>query len=95
MISKLYKPATTLEDINIERRLLNHIAKLLSEQCDYFVEDTLKELLSQYTEDDKLLIRLDKVFEVICLKELSYYTLISNTNFRQLKLRLKKNFNFC
>ncbi|XP_076232104.1 dynein regulatory complex protein 1 isoform X1 [Calliopsis andreniformis] len=65
MISKSYKPATTLEDINLERRLLNHIAKLLSDHCDYFIENTLKELLSTYTEDDNLLIRLDKVFEAI------------------------------
>lgn len=64
MISKLYKPATTLEDINLERGLLNHICKLISESCNYLIEDTLKQLLSDYTEDDKLLIRLDKIFEV-------------------------------
>ncbi|XP_076675333.1 dynein regulatory complex protein 1 [Andrena cerasifolii] len=65
MISRSYKPATTLEDINLERGLLNHICKLISENCDYLIEDTLKELLSNYTEDDKLLIRLDKIFEAL------------------------------
>lgn len=62
-ISKLYKPPTTLEEINLERRLLNHIFKLISNQCDHFIEDTLKILLSEYTEENNLLIRLDKVFE--------------------------------
>ncbi|XP_076386516.1 dynein regulatory complex protein 1 isoform X1 [Megachile rotundata] len=65
IISKSYKPATTLEDINLERNLLNHIAKLISNHCDYIIEDTLKELLSDYTEDDKLLIRLDKIFTAL------------------------------
>lgn len=65
MISKTYKPLTSLEEINIERRLLNHVLKLISDQCDYLIEDILKNLLSNYTEEDKLLIRLDKVFEVI------------------------------
>lgn len=63
-ITKLYKPPTTLEEINLERRLLNHIFKLISNQCDYLIEDTLKILLSEYTEENNLLIRLDKVFEV-------------------------------
>lgn len=64
-ISKSYKPATIVEEINLERRLLNHILKLISEHCDYLIEDTLKNLLSDYTEEDKLLIRLDKAFEVM------------------------------
>ncbi|PBC28405.1 dynein regulatory complex protein 1 [Apis cerana] len=64
-ISKLYKPPTTLEEINLERRLLNHIFKLISNQCDYLIEDTLKILLSEYTEENNLLIRLDKVFEAL------------------------------
>lgn len=53
-----------MEEINLERRLLNHIFKLISNQCDYLIEDTLKILLSEYTEENNLLIRLDKVFEV-------------------------------
>lgn len=53
-----------MEEINLERRLLNHIFKLISNQCDHFIEDTLKILLSEYTEENNLLIRLDKVFEV-------------------------------
>ncbi|KOX80024.1 hypothetical protein WN51_06436 [Melipona quadrifasciata] len=65
IITKSYKPATTLEEINLERRLLNHILKLISEHCDYLIEDTLKNLLSDYAEEDKLLIRLDKVFEAL------------------------------
>ncbi|XP_043510116.1 dynein regulatory complex protein 1 isoform X2 [Frieseomelitta varia] len=65
IIAKSYKPATTLEEINLERRLLNHILKLISEHCDYLIEDTLKNLLSDYAEEDKLLIRLDKVFEAL------------------------------
>ncbi|XP_006614193.1 dynein regulatory complex protein 1 [Apis dorsata] len=64
-ITKLYKPPTTLEEINLERRLLNHIFKLISNQCDYLIEDTLKILLSEYTEENNLLIRLDKVFEAL------------------------------
>lgn len=60
----MYKPPTTLKEINLERRLLNHIFKLISNQCDHFIEDTLKILLSEYTEENNLLIRLDKVFEV-------------------------------
>ncbi|XP_003691004.1 dynein regulatory complex protein 1 [Apis florea] len=64
-ISKLYKPPTTLQEINLERRLLNHIFKLISNECDYLIEDTLKTLLSEYTEENNLLIRLDKVFEAL------------------------------
>ncbi|CAL7946984.1 unnamed protein product [Xylocopa violacea] len=65
MITKSYKPAATLEEINLERRLLNHILKLISDQCDYLIEDTLTKLLTDYTEEDKLVIRLDKVFEAL------------------------------
>ncbi|XP_034182082.1 dynein regulatory complex protein 1 [Osmia lignaria lignaria] len=65
MISKSYKPPITLEEINLERSLLNHIAKLISNHCDYMIEYTLKDLLSDYTEDDKLLIRLDKIFDAL------------------------------
>ncbi|XP_078045047.1 dynein regulatory complex protein 1 [Augochlora pura] len=65
MISKTYNPATTLAEINLERCLLNHIAKLITDHCEYYVEDTLKELLSEYSQEDKLLIRLDKVFEAL------------------------------
>ncbi|OAD52188.1 hypothetical protein WN48_02753 [Eufriesea mexicana] len=75
MISKSYKPATSLDDINLERRLLNHILKLISDHCDYLIEDTLKNLLSDYAEEDKLLIRLDKVFEALKItseKELQF-----------------------
>ncbi|XP_076653716.1 dynein regulatory complex protein 1 [Halictus rubicundus] len=65
MISKTYEPERTLEQFNLERSLLNHIAKLITDHCEYYIEDTLKELLSHYTEEDKLLIRLDKVFEAL------------------------------
>ncbi|CAK9823003.1 Dynein regulatory complex protein 1 [Anthophora retusa] len=75
IISKSYKPVTSLEEINLERRLLNHILKLISNRCDYLVDDTLKKLLADYTEEDKLLIRLDKVFEALKItseQELQY-----------------------
>ncbi|XP_026666774.1 dynein regulatory complex protein 1 [Ceratina calcarata] len=62
-ITKSYKSANSLEEINLERRLLNHILKLISDECDYIIEDTLKKLLDDYTEENKLVIRLDKIFE--------------------------------
>ncbi|XP_015430872.1 PREDICTED: dynein regulatory complex protein 1 [Dufourea novaeangliae] len=65
MISKTYDAATTLNELNLERRLLNHIVTLITSQCDYLIEDTLKDLLSKYTEEDNLLIRLDKIFQAL------------------------------
>jgi len=64
IISKSYKPADTIEQINLERRLLNHIIQHVADQCDYLIEDKLLELLLPYTINDQLVVRLDNVFQV-------------------------------
>jgi len=63
-ICKSYKPANTIEEINLERRLLNHIIKQIADCCDYLIENKLLELLLPYTAKDQLVIRLDNVFQV-------------------------------
>lgn len=69
MICESYKPANTIEEINLERRLLNHIIKHIAECCDYLIEDKLLELLLPYTANDQLVIRLDNVFQVNMLRK--------------------------
>lgn len=63
-ICKSYKPANTIEELNLERRLLNHILKQIADSCDYLIENKLLELLLPYTAKDQLVIRLDNVFQV-------------------------------
>lgn len=64
IICKSYKSASTIEEINLERQLLNRIIKQISDRCDYLIEDKLLELLLPYTANDQLVIRLDNVFQV-------------------------------
>ncbi|KAL6440299.1 hypothetical protein ACFW04_003104 [Cataglyphis niger] len=64
-ICKPYKPANTIEEINLERRLLNHIIKQIADSCDYLIENKLLELLLPYTAKDQLVIRLDNVFQAL------------------------------
>ncbi|KAL0107505.1 hypothetical protein PUN28_014670 [Cardiocondyla obscurior] len=74
-ICESYKPANTIEEINLERRLLNHIIKHIADHCDYLIEDKLLEMLLPYTANDQLVIRLDNVFQALNIKsekELSF-----------------------
>ncbi|KAK2580856.1 hypothetical protein KPH14_005933 [Odynerus spinipes] len=57
-----YKKANTLEDINLERRLLNRIMGHVSEQSNFLIEDIIEELLLPYSSEDNVVIRLDNVF---------------------------------
>ncbi|XP_018403507.1 PREDICTED: dynein regulatory complex protein 1 [Cyphomyrmex costatus] len=68
IICKSYKSASTIEEINLERRLLNHIIKQISDRCDYLIEDKLLELLLPYTVNDQLVVRLDNVFQALNIK---------------------------
>ncbi|EGI68113.1 UPF0407 protein [Acromyrmex echinatior] len=68
IIYKTYKSATTIEEINLERQLLNHIIKQISDRCDYLIEDKLLELLLPYTANDQLVVRLDNVFQALNIK---------------------------
>ncbi|XP_014602609.1 PREDICTED: dynein regulatory complex protein 1 [Polistes canadensis] len=61
----IYKKAVTLEDINLERRLLNHIMKQISEQSGYLIDDNIQKLLIPYTIEDNIIIRLDNVFQAL------------------------------
>lgn len=72
-ICKSYKPANTIEEINLERRLLNHIMKQIADCCDYLIENKLLELLLPYTAKDQLVIRLDNVFQVNIMDILFFY----------------------
>ncbi|KAL6267785.1 hypothetical protein P5V15_000856 [Pogonomyrmex californicus] len=67
-ICKSYKPASIIEEINLERRLLNHIIKHIANRCDYLIEDRLLELLLPYTANDQLIIRLDNIFQALNIK---------------------------
>ncbi|KAG7209368.1 hypothetical protein KM043_015468 [Ampulex compressa] len=77
-ISTSYKPAVTLKEINLERRLLNHIIKQISDHCDYFIDDSLQELLLSHTENDKLIIRLDNVFQALNINSKEELQLLLN-----------------
>lgn len=71
LICESYKPASTIEEMNLERRLLNRIVKQIADRCDYLIEDRLLELLLPYTANDQLIIRLDNVFQVnMCMRYL-------------------------
>ncbi|XP_043487750.1 dynein regulatory complex protein 1 [Polistes fuscatus] len=61
----IYKKAVTLEDINLERRLLNHIMKQISEQSGYLIDNNIQKLLIPYTIEDNIIIRLDNVFQAL------------------------------
>ncbi|XP_025154296.1 dynein regulatory complex protein 1 [Harpegnathos saltator] len=65
---KSYKPVSTIEEINLERRLLNHIMKLIADRCDYLIEDKLLQLLLPYTTNDQLVIRLANIFQALSIK---------------------------
>ncbi|GAB1866000.1 UPF0407 protein CG10958 [Camponotus japonicus] len=67
-ICKSYKLANTIEEINLERRLLNHIIKQIADCCVYLIENKLLELLLPYTAKDQLVIRLDNVFQALNIK---------------------------
>lgn len=71
-ICESYKAASTIEEINLERRLLNRIIKHIADRCDYLIEDRLLELLLPYTANDQLVIRLDNVFQVKMRREISH-----------------------
>lgn len=60
-----YKPATTLEEINLERKLLVHIMKLISDRAGFLIEDKLKELLLNQSNENQIIVRLDNVFQVM------------------------------
>lgn len=91
---KSYKPASTLQEINLERRLLNHIIKHISDRCDYLIEDGLLELLSPFTANDQLVIRLDNVFQVtqyniVYFVYFNFITLYTHTGYLRC---LRKNY---
>ncbi|XP_020291637.1 dynein regulatory complex protein 1 isoform X2 [Pseudomyrmex gracilis] len=67
-LCKSYTPANTIEEINLERRLLNHIIKHIADCCDYLIEDRLLSLILPYTANDQLVIRLDNVFQALHIK---------------------------
>lgn len=60
-----FKPAVTLEEINLERKLLLHIMKLISDRAGFLIEDKLKELLVNHSNENQIIVRLDNVFQVI------------------------------
>ncbi|KAL2712095.1 dynein regulatory complex protein 1 [Vespula squamosa] len=61
----IYKKAVTLEDINLERRLLNHIMEHISEESNYLIDKNIQKLLVPYTTENNIIIRLDNVFQAL------------------------------
>lgn len=62
-----HEKPNNLEDLNLERKLLNHILELISDHTGFLIEDRLKELLIPHSNRDNIIIRLDNVFQVIFL----------------------------
>lgn len=66
-VKKIFEPhraPTVLVDSNLERLLLNHILKEISDHTGFLIEDRLRELLAPHTRNDNIIIRLDNVFQV-------------------------------
>lgn len=51
-------------DTKLEREVLNNILKQISRCSGYLIEDKLQELISNRSEEEKTIIRLDNVFQV-------------------------------
>nr|XP_050863595.1 dynein regulatory complex protein 1 isoform X4 [Vespula vulgaris] len=61
----IYKKAVTFEDINLERRLLNHIMEHISKESSYLIDENIQKLLIPYTTENNIIIRLDNVFQAL------------------------------
>ncbi|XP_034950932.1 dynein regulatory complex protein 1 isoform X2 [Chelonus insularis] len=53
------------ERINSERKLLRHIMMQISDQAEFLVEEKILELLSQYSEENRMIVKLDHVFQAL------------------------------
>ena len=60
-----YAPATTLEEINLERKMLVHIMKQISDCSGFLIEEKLRELLIKQSPKNRIIVRLDNVFQVL------------------------------
>lgn len=59
------KKDTSPERVNLERKLLNYIMKMISDQTGFLIEDKVHELLKIHTQKAQVVIKLDHVFQVI------------------------------
>lgn len=59
-----YSPATTLEEINLERKMLLRIVEQISDRSEFLIEEKLRELLIEQSTENRIIIQIDKVFQV-------------------------------
>ncbi|XP_043274905.1 dynein regulatory complex protein 1 [Venturia canescens] len=75
---KIHEKPRNLEDLNLERKLLNHILQQISDHTGFLIEDRLKELLAPHSSHDNNIIRLDNVFQALGIKTEGQIDLLLN-----------------
>ncbi|XP_039287032.1 dynein regulatory complex protein 1 homolog [Nilaparvata lugens] len=58
--------------------LMNKILKAVSNSSGFLLEERLSELLEPYTETDKLLVKLDNIFNALGVKDVNDVSILSN-----------------
>ncbi|XP_057325450.1 dynein regulatory complex protein 1 isoform X2 [Microplitis mediator] len=64
-LCQLKKKDTSPERVNLERKLLNYIMKMISDQTGFLIEDKVHELLKIHTQKAQIVIKLDHVFQAL------------------------------
>ncbi|XP_012279027.1 dynein regulatory complex protein 1 [Orussus abietinus] len=77
-VCEKHKPATDLQEINLERQLLRRIIIQISDRCGFLIEDRLRELLAPHSSKDKIVIKLDNVFQALGIKSEDEVDLLLN-----------------
>ncbi|XP_015599307.1 dynein regulatory complex protein 1 isoform X2 [Cephus cinctus] len=73
-----FKVATTLQDLKMERQLLNRIVTQISDKSGFLIEEKLRGLLGAYTCNDKTIITLGNVFRALDMKSEEEVDLLLN-----------------
>ena len=64
-ICDAYMPATTLEEVNLERKMLMQIMKQIADHSGFLIEEKLRKLLMKQSNGNQLIIKLGNVFQVL------------------------------
>lgn len=60
------KIGSTLEDIKMQRLLLNQILRLITNEPNVRLEDSLQNIILPYVDKDKMIVKVDGVLKVNC-----------------------------
>ncbi|XP_033227866.1 dynein regulatory complex protein 1 isoform X2 [Belonocnema kinseyi] len=60
-----YSPAKTLEEINLERKMLLRIVEQISDRSGFLIEEKLRALLMKQSTENRIIIRVDKVLQAL------------------------------